>query len=249
MSQTNIHEADVLIEVFFKTFKNLYGKIRQTYKFNSQRRLCDQVRRIGPLWNSSAFAFESANQYLARDLSRTNKRPEKMAEVSIRNKLNSVDDKSLKKNLSDETQYTAFTKVTEDCLYFCRQFGYDILMLIPWRNDDGLIYQSTSYTWLKRNVSNCIGWTKDFEFYFLEVFVASKERSFAVGRRFKSAKVVKKNQKSETITWTANFFNWVHLVNWTPLTFVDFVEICTFKPQRKWTPRECSNWRFWGYLL
>ena len=62
----DILSAELLMEKFFKSFVELYGEELQSYNFHSMRHLCNQVRRLGPLWNCSAFGFESANHFLVR---------------------------------------------------------------------------------------------------------------------------------------------------------------------------------------
>ena len=80
---THVEVASKLIKAFFVNFVRLYREQLQTYNFHSLRHLCDQVTRVGPLWNCSAFAFESANHYLLRALSGTVKRPEKVPEEQV----------------------------------------------------------------------------------------------------------------------------------------------------------------------
>ena len=50
------------------------------------RYLCNHVRRLGPLWNCSAFGFESANHFLVRALSGTTKTPESLVGMVVKNR-------------------------------------------------------------------------------------------------------------------------------------------------------------------
>ena len=43
----------------------------QSYNFHSMRHLCDQVRRVGPFWNTSAFSYESADHFLVKNVAGT----------------------------------------------------------------------------------------------------------------------------------------------------------------------------------
>ena len=62
--QYDTDEADVLIEQFFENFVDLYGEDSQSFNSHTMRHLSEQVKRIGPLWFSSAFCFEFANHCL-----------------------------------------------------------------------------------------------------------------------------------------------------------------------------------------
>ena len=121
LCQTSVTHSDIqmgrkLLGLFIKNFVELYGEEMQSYNFHSMRHLCDQVERLGPLWNCSAFGFESANHFLIRALSGTIKTPESIVEIFIKNKWTLED---LEKKRVDWKRPNFGRFQTTKCLYFC----------------------------------------------------------------------------------------------------------------------------------
>ena len=82
------------------------------------RHLCDQVRRVGPLWNTSAFSYESANHFLVKKVAGTVKSPEAIVEAFL---------KSKEVFMYDDTEpdfeiLKNFSKVSTDCQNFSKIF-------------------------------------------------------------------------------------------------------------------------------
>ena len=82
------------------------------------RHLCDQVRPVGPLWNTSAFSYESANHFLVKNVAGTVKSPESIVEAFLKSKevfmcADTEPDFETLKN---------FSKVSADCHNFCKIF-------------------------------------------------------------------------------------------------------------------------------
>ena len=71
VSEKNVDDAEILLSDFQNSFIELYGFHSQSYNFHALRHLCNQVRRHGPLWKTSAFGFESADHILLVSVSGT----------------------------------------------------------------------------------------------------------------------------------------------------------------------------------
>ena len=88
--------------------------------FYTMRHLPEQVRRNGPLWLFSAFAFESANHHLIAAVSGTIKTPEKMVELFIRRQ-----NISLAKSTNLEKRLRSYTQVAVELRNFCHDLEID----------------------------------------------------------------------------------------------------------------------------
>ena len=195
IEEQHITSASNLIEEFFTNFVRLYGEDLQTYNFHSLRHLCDQVKNLGPLWNFSAFAFESANHYLIRALSGTIKKPERIAEQFVANKrtiFKHLEQRKGASSYSDEEQFSKLTNVSLECQDFCEQTFASAARTYMGRfkGKEGLLFHSNSYTRLNGNLSNCIVWTKKRDFFFVETFVSLPSQTIAVVRQYKNVEVL-----------------------------------------------------------
>ena len=79
-----IQQAEFLIGKFFDNFLTLYDSDSQSFNVHTMRHLVEQVKRNGPLWQFSAFGFESANHNLLSAVSGTIKNPQNIAERFLR---------------------------------------------------------------------------------------------------------------------------------------------------------------------
>lgn len=61
VSTNDIDESEILINNFLKQGGTLYGVEFYSFNVHQLDHLCDTVKNWGPLWNSSAFQFESFN--------------------------------------------------------------------------------------------------------------------------------------------------------------------------------------------
>ena len=182
VQRKDVDAASRLMNTFFGTFRHLYGEEMQSYNFHSMRHLCDQVLRIGPLWVCSAFAFESANHSLLRTLRGTIKRPMRIVEIFLRIQKDSPNNGAT--HLTNETNFAALTSVPDVCRKFCMRFGNTYSFSGRWKNPEGLVFNSLSYTRLNDNWANAVVWTKELAFYRLEVFAVYSKRTIAVVRQF-----------------------------------------------------------------
>ena len=90
----------------------------QSYNFHSMRHLCVQVQRVGPLWNTSAFSYESAYHFLVKIVAGTVKSPEAIVEAFLKSKeVFMYDDTE-----PDFETLKNFSKVSTDCHNFCKIF-------------------------------------------------------------------------------------------------------------------------------
>lgn len=74
----HIKQSNDLLHAFVKGVKLLYGEREMSYNIHQLLHLSLCVERWGPLWGTSAFAFESRNGFLARIVHGTNKMGEEM---------------------------------------------------------------------------------------------------------------------------------------------------------------------------
>ena len=160
----------------------------QSYNFHAMRHLCDQVQRAGPLWNCSAFAFESANHFLLRALSGTIKRPERITDQFLKNKWQLTDEKLQMGRDSlqefNEHHYTALTVMSVECELFCGSFEDISVALGRYKNESGTIFYSMSYPRLKGNLANCVVWKSQLNFYQVEVLLSATDKTWAICREF-----------------------------------------------------------------
>ena len=175
-------EASSLIQSFFSNFTEIYGRNMQSYNFPSMRHLCDQVRRLGSLWNTSAFSYESINHFLVKNVAGTVKSPEAIVEAFLKSKeVFMCDDTE-----ADFETLNNFSKVSTDCHNFCKIFpgpqGFFGRFLTP----DGVILSSLSYSRLNDNVSNCVIQTRSGFFVQVECYLSIESTLFAIVRAFRN---------------------------------------------------------------
>ena len=84
--ESDIVEASLLNDKIFIYYVHMYVEEKETYNFHSVRHVSDQVRQLGPLCSCSVFAFTPVKYLLVRAFSVTKRRPERIADRSIRNK-------------------------------------------------------------------------------------------------------------------------------------------------------------------
>ena len=162
VDREDVAEASVLINSFFENFTQLYGEEMQSYNFHSMRHLCHQVNLIGPLWTSSAFGFESANNSLLRTLQGTIKHQRRIVETFLRDQKLSFDDKDAHK--SDELENCALAKLTNvsnNCKKFCRCLEGSYEFMGRWKSEEGMVFKSMSYNRLNGNLADAVVCTKE----------------------------------------------------------------------------------------
>ena len=160
----NIKEAERLIGDFQGSFVKLYGKESQSFNIHSLRHLCDQVRRKGPLWRNSAFAFESANHFLLSSVQGTMKSLSHLSDnFLLRQK---IERKDCLQKFDDR-----FTDVSADCWRFTfLECGPGHLHSRHYLTETFQTIASLSYTRLFENWSECIAQTKTGRFVVVAVY-------------------------------------------------------------------------------
>ena len=185
ISSEELDSASRLIAAFFTDFKELYGEAMQTYNFHSMRHMCDQVRLSGPLWNCSAFGFESANHFLIKSLSGTIKHPEKIIETFLwkkqiailRNQSNLISEPGVK-------QFSNLTCASDECVRFAESSGLPRSLMGRYKNQLGTIFWSDAYSRKKENLSNSIVWSGDIRFHQIAAFAETPSGIVAFARKF-----------------------------------------------------------------
>ena len=86
--------------------------------------------------------------------------------------------------MSNETNFAALTSVPDVCRKFCLRFENTFSFSGRWKNPEGLVFNSLSYTRLNDNWANTVVWTKELAFYRVEVFALCSGRTIAVVRQF-----------------------------------------------------------------
>lgn len=61
-----LNEANEMLHQFVSKMEDLYGLTSMTYNVHQCLHVCEYVLNWGPLWTSSAFAFEGANYYMLK---------------------------------------------------------------------------------------------------------------------------------------------------------------------------------------
>ena len=145
--EEHVKEASSLIQSFFSNFTEIYGTNMQSYNFHSMRHLFNQVRRVGPLWNTSAFSYESANHFLVKNVAGTVKSPEAIVEAFLKSKEVFMYDGTE----PDFETLKNFSKVSTDCHNFCKNFPDPQDFFGRFRTPDGVILSSLSYSRLNDN--------------------------------------------------------------------------------------------------
>ena len=182
--EEHVKEASSLIQSFFSNFTEIYGTNMQSYNFQSMRHLCDQVRRVGPLWNTSAFSYESANHFLVKNVAGTVKSPEAIVEAFLKSKEVFICDDTE----PDFETLKKFSKVSTDCHNFCKIFPGPQDFFGRFRTPDGVILSSLSYSRLNDNVSNCVIQTRSGIFVQVECYLSIESTLFAIVRTFRNVK-------------------------------------------------------------
>ena len=186
VKEDDLIEAEKLINSFFEDFVDTFGLSSQSFNFHSMRHLVEQVRRIGPLWLFSAFAFESAHNQLLSAVSGTIRNPEKMLEKFLQHQFSHVSLKShnilirsLRTTVPKEN-FVLFTKVTECCL---TKFPFLDKSLYQSRYSDGIgnFFASLSYVKLSNNLAQCIAKLSCGSFVKIESFYQST-KTYAIVR-------------------------------------------------------------------
>ena len=87
VEENDLVVADLLLSKFFNSFVQNFGVQSKSFNFHAMRHLVEQVRRIGPLWLFSAFAFESAHRELLTGACGTIKIPKNLAERFLKRQM------------------------------------------------------------------------------------------------------------------------------------------------------------------
>ena len=190
VDEKDLNASKQLIEKFFSNFVKIFGVDSQSFNFHTMRHLVDQVRRIGPLWLFSAFAFESAHRELLTSACGTVKFPQKLVErfllrQEIRLSRGQTKDYFSKK-FDRKPECRSFTSVSKDC--------HDFLPHIKAENFcgryisfSGQTFCSSAYTKIGKNFSECIVRTSE-NFVLVECFyVGQNGLFFALVRQFEEA--------------------------------------------------------------
>ena len=144
------------------------------------RHMCDQIRREGPLWNTSAFSYESANHFLVKIVAGTVKSPEAIVEAFLKSKEVFMD-------ADAEPEFDTlknFSKVSTDCHNFCKSFPGPQDFFGRFRTPDKVILSSLSYSRLNDNLSNCLIQTRSGDFVQVECYLSIESTLFAIVRTF-----------------------------------------------------------------
>ena len=127
----------------------------------------------------SAFSFESANHMLIRTVKGTLKNPEKIVEKFLS-----------KQSMQDETKTVncaLYIKLSSESYQFAIE---NSLTEIRGRFFGEILYTSSSFTYTKNNISNCVAQTSASKFVKIEYFADQVGVCVAIVRFFKSKKVI-----------------------------------------------------------
>lgn len=148
VSAQHISDAEQLIAEFYHSFLRLYGVESQSYNFHSIKHLCDQVRKKGPLWNSSTFSFESANHFLLSSVRGSSKNLSHIVDNFLLRQQNGPTNVEAKIDAND----ALYTSVAQECRLFADLFcGPGQFRSRQWFPDQCEKLSSLSYTRLGEN--------------------------------------------------------------------------------------------------
>ena len=184
-SETHIREAEKLLDDFLSSFVELYGKDSQSFNFHSLRHINQQVRRKGPIWRNSAFAFESANHFLLNSVSGTKKTLSHLVDNFF------LRQQRVSRVTGHKKCDERFTLATEYCKSFAlMECGPGNICSRHFFSTKSQRLSSLSYTRLGENWSECITTIKSGKFVVLVAFYRDTFDSvFAIAQKYCSRAV------------------------------------------------------------
>ena len=161
----------------------------QSFNFHMMRHLPEQVEKMGPLWDTTTFAMESAHHEFLSAVKGTIKNPKKMVECFLLRQDN-FETRQEEKNNGDvlpKEKLGYFTKIDESLLKWYTNLCGSIShrdFLSRYHSPDGRTFISRAYSKMADTTGECIVQTKDFAFVQVEVFLKRDSATLAVVRQF-----------------------------------------------------------------
>ena len=188
VSTNQIQQAEFLIEKFFDNFLTLYDSDSQSFNFHTMRHLVEQVKRNEPLWQFSAFGFESANHNLLSAVSGTIKNPQNIAERFLRHQ-SAFESHFYKTSTSNKTYLTTFTVIPDNITSFCSVYNIEFYFG-RFVNNRGTRFGSMSYTRSSLNLGEFIVRLKNNEFVRIEAYAMMDKSPVAIVRTFQMCREI-----------------------------------------------------------